>query len=183
MDDYFTLNPEETKERFTWVRLNPNNESKKKIREFIDSNREVIKYPRENFHSTLFYSVETPIFKRKSILQKIESNLPIRIPKTKNSFDVFGESDLVLRYDSPKVMKLNEGIMNEALRQVINEYPGRLSEEEVKILEIYTKQRRGIVYSKFNSHMAIATNFYRKDLEKLTDFNGTIIFDSFSWTV
>lgn len=183
MDDYFILNPEEIKERFTWIRLNPNNESKKKIREVIDSNREVIKYPRENFHSTFFYSVENPIFQREYIKELFKSTLPIRIPKTKNSFNVFGESNLVLRYNSPKVMKLDEGIMNEALRQVISEYPGGLSEEEVKILETYTKQRRGMVYSKFKPHITIATNFDRKDLEKLTGFNDSIVFDSFSWTV
>tara|TARA_Y100000310_G_scaffold163852_1_gene163695 strand:+ start:7645 stop:8160 length:516 start_codon:yes stop_codon:yes gene_type:complete len=166
---------------YNLIRLNPDERSVINLRRFLKENKEIISYPKENFHSTLSYTVETPIFQREGILQKIESRLPITLSPESYFFDIFGKDDLVLRFKSSKVLEIKSEIMQEAIRYTMLDLPNELSCRKIKILRKFLEQRANRIYFDFNPHITLAHSFDRSDLEKLTGFNEEIVFDSFDW--
>ena len=175
---------------YTWIRLKPDQKSEARLREFIEENRMLISKPKERLHSTIHYSNETPVFQRPGILETIGSNLPIKIfPVSLEGyhFDIFGKTYLVLRYESPEVIKLKGKIINEALRQMICEWPSDeqhegLNDEERGILRKSLAEKAGRIYFDLNPHITFSKFFDESGLEKLTNFREEIVFDTFSWT-
>lgn len=175
---------------YTWIRLNLSDESEAKLREFIEENRELISKPKKRLHSTVHYSNENPVFHRPEILETIKSSLPIKISPISLEgyhFDIFGKTYLVLRYKSFEVIRLKGEIINEALRQMICEWPcdeqhGDLNNEERGILRKSLAERDGRVYFDINPHITLSRYFNESGLEKLTNFGEEIVFNTFSWT-
>ena len=182
MNDFIHLSEKEVKTRVTLISLEPDSDSKKNLREFLNRNCGLVSSPKKYFHSTVHYAVENPFFQRDRILQEIMSRIPITISPEHHSLNVFGEGGLVLRYESEVVRDLNDLLIREGARQVIVEYSS-LGDEEINVLREYFLQRRGMVYTKFNPHISLARNFNGGDLENLTVFDEEIVFDDFKWVV
>ena len=182
MSDFIRLAEKEVKTRATLIFLEPDSESKKNLRRFLNQNHGLVSSPKRDFHSTIHYSVENPVFQRDEISQKIRSRIPITISPENYSLDVFKDRELVLRYKSQVVRDLNDMLINEGVRQMVVEYPS-LGEEERDILREYSLQIRSIVYDNFNPHLSLARNFNRDRLEDLTVFDEEIVFDDFAWVV
>ncbi len=182
MDDFIRLAEKEVKTRYTIIYLEPDSKSKRSLRGFLNQNCDVVSSSIRDFHSTIHYAVENPFFRRDRVLQEIISRIPITISPKDYSLEVFGEGELVLRYESLVVRDLNRMLLSEGLRQTIVEYPS-LDEEEMVILGEYFLQSRSIVYNDFNPHISLARNFNKDDLEDLTVFDEEIVFDNFTWMV
>ena len=164
---------------YTLIKLNPDNKSKERIKRFLKENRKIIKNPKEDFHSTVYYSTKTPVFKRKGILKMINSFFPLVPSPESYYFNIFGERELVLGYRNPDVLKLKDEIILEALRQMIYEWSGGLNDKERSILEKSSRKRDDKIYFDFNPHITLSKFFDKKGLEKLTEFEDEIIFDAF----
>jgi hypothetical protein len=111
---------------------------------------------RDRFHSTIFYTGGVCSLNKEEILRLISSYLPIEI-NPPYTLDIFGENELVLRYGSSFIKRLNEIV----------------GKEEKPITE----------YTTFNPHITIAKNFPKGKLEEITDFREKISFDSIEWKV
>ncbi|MFH1608100.1 MAG: hypothetical protein ABIA78_03125 [archaeon] len=160
----------------TIISLIPNDQSQVLLREYT---KKIGKEERK-FHSTIYYSEKTPLFKRKKIYRELESFLEITI-KPKFKFDTFGKkgSDLVLRYTNGKVIELNKMLINEAVLQMIK-WPN-LSEEEREILEAYNQPICGeIHYYDFNPHITLVQG-WNGGVKRLPDFREKLVFDKIYW--
>ena len=172
----------EMENKYCNIQLIPDKDSQNRLRDFFEENSNVIKNPKQRFHSTIHYSEEVPIFEREQIKGKISTFLPITLSPEVYSLNVFEDSILVLKYTNKKIEVLNKIIVKEALRQIMAEWPGELSKEELERLEESPLKRTSKVYD-YNSHISLATDFYKQDLEKLTSFEQPISFDSIEWNV
>lgn len=111
---------------------------------------------RNKFHSTIFYTEEVCSLDKEKILQIIDSCLPIEI-NPPYFVDIFGENELVLRYGSHLIKRLNRFICK----------------EERPITE----------YTSFNPHITIAKNFPKRRLEEITYFKEKISLDDIEWKI
>jgi hypothetical protein len=164
--------------------LSVNEDSKRRIRNFLEENKDLITLPfNEDFHSTLYYSTNNPIFERREMINEIESKLPLTIDPVSYFFDSFGRSDhLVLRYENSDVIYLRNKIIEESLKQSIGrEYPG-LNKKEDALRQVYRKQSRYMDDKLFNfrPHITLSRNIFRP-IEDLPLFLEPITFETYSW--
>jgi len=160
------------------VKLIPNEESNKEIKKYLNVNSRYIKFPKEEFHSTIFYSHTTPIFLRMHMEDNIKRYFPLQI--IPNSFEVFGEKDLVMKYENGVIQEIHNIIIKEGIKQMLNW--GNLKSEEQEILRKSLCSKIKNIYIEFNPHITLAKNFNNEELDKLTKFNQKISFDRIDWT-
>ena len=161
----------------TLIKIVPNQESQRKIIEYLEENRGVISSPKSKFHSTILYSKTKPYFKRGLIEDLVKKYLPVKV--IPNSLDVFGENELVLHYESKKVGELEDRIIGECIRQILR-WPD-LNQYERSLLKKSQSATLGETYLESNYHVTIAKNF-SGDVKELTKFNEEIVFDNLVWS-
>ena len=137
----------------TAIKLHVDSEGTKKINEYLLQNGLELM---DRFHSTIFYTEGGCSLNKVKILRLINFYRPIEI-NPPYFVDIFGENELVLRYESDLIKRLNEFI----------------GKEEKPVTE----------YTTFNPHITIAKNFPKGKLEEITDFREKISFDSIEWKV
>lgn len=137
--------------------------------------------PKEEFHTTLVYAEETPLFIRDNSIDMIKSVLPIRLHPPNYQLDIF-DNNLVLKYQDTIVERVHSTIMGEALKHSIHGYED-LSEEELDILSESLKQKRQApIYANLNSHITLAKKF-QGDFSKIPLPKMQLMFDRVSWKV
>jgi len=138
----------------TVVKLNLNEESQEELKAYANRVRRT-GIPKNEFHSTIYYSEDIHICKDKKSAEKLMSSLPIEISPN-YSLEIFGRNCLVLRYENSNVLEL---------------------EEFLKEIAIGNSK----MYGKFNPHITLVKEFNRGHLKFLSVFEKKLIFDSFSW--
>ena len=152
-----------------------------KIRSYLSKNKDLISNPKEKFHSTIRYSVQTPVFLRRKMIQYLDKSLPFQISPDTYSFDVFREKFLVLRYSHHKIEEIYNQIIGEGVRQIFLEYPD-LNPLEKDTAKEYLDQDASEFYANFNPHITLSKNFNR-DVNSLPNFTQPLTFNSFIWKI
>ena len=165
----------------TVISLIPDEESRNKIQEYLEANESLVGLIKTRFHSTLLYTETVPVFPRRHIREELERSLPLGIDSTTFQLKLLGENELVIAYEDRKVQGMQELLVVEGMRQVMIEYPFRLSEQEKLILKSYPNHRKSKIYEVFNPHITTARNIAPSVLEKLPPFQHTMTFDQISW--
>ena len=130
---------------------------------------------KDEFHTTLFYNEEFPLFDRSDIREILEfeiSRIELRPPYL---WDVFDPFCLVLKYHNSTITNLKRDLIER-----VKEQGEPINEEEWRILERHSKSRKNPVFNPYNLHMTVAKN-YTGDIEDLPDFREPITFSELNW--
>lgn len=146
---------------------------------YLAQNREIIQNPRADFHSTLRYSEEFPLFPSQHIAKHICNYFPIRISPKTYYFDIFGKDCLVLRYENETIRELHHYLKKEVGLQD----PEKLNEIEREILKEYSRQKQPEIYPDFNPHITLTRAVFQGNLNELPSFKEELVFNSFHWEV
>jgi hypothetical protein len=138
----------------TIIKLLLDDSSSREIRNYLRDRNLPIK---DEYHTTLLYSEEFPVFKRRAFLQSLDGILPITLNPSSYEFAMFGKNDLVLRYNAEAVVELQDKAHAEAVRQMITEWPN-LRTHEKKILCTAPRMRESTVYP-LHLHITFVKNF------------------------
>ncbi|MEK6891406.1 MAG: hypothetical protein AABX03_04700 [Nanoarchaeota archaeon] len=153
-------------------------ESRNSLNDFLVDNS--LK-PKGEFHSTLVYTEETPIFIRQHLIDPLRTYLPIKLSSGTYQFDVF-DSSLVLRYEHLSVRKMQLSVISESVRHSIHAYDD-LSEEELDILRASVKEKRvSQIFYDFNPHITLAKSF-QGDHRNIQPPRMQLTFDRIYWKV
>lgn len=174
----------------TIIKLCADSRSLRRLNKYLASNRLPT---REEAHSNVFYSNETPVFQNRTRVN-ISDYLPIAVSHLRPA--VFDRIPVLL-YDDPAVRDLNHRLVLDAVRQMII-FPDQ-GEDELEILRQHrvtetefvnpgglrvSNQRSGLVgYTEFNPHVTISQVHYSFHSESLPYFHEEIVFDTFSWKI
>lgn len=165
------------------IALLPNAPTSTAFNLFLNKNYQVIRDPKEKFHSTIYFSQVNPFFPRPDIEAEIQKRLPITAYN--HTLSLFGgkknKKVLALQYRSPEVEAINSFLIERAVRQIL-QWPD-LGEKEFDILRVYPKRRTDKRHVHFNPHVSLAKNFPASKMESLTTFEEPITFDRFYWKV
>lgn len=143
----------------TVVELLPDENSVKLLEEYV-RRFERISQVRAEFHSTVYYSEEVHLCRDEESMRYFRERLPIQLDPKTYSLGVFGQNNLVLKYEN----------------------------ENVREIELFLRKRKNSAnfskeYSSFSPHITLGKNFDREHL-KFSPFllNEALLFDSFSWS-
>ena len=140
----------------TLIKLLVDSQGTDSLNEFLSENS---LNSREEFHSTLIYAKETPMFIRPEFTNQIKTYLPLVINPETYKLDVFG-GNLVLRYGSNLVRETQLTIIKQSFKHLIRAYDD-LSGEEWDILgECLKQKRKSPIFSDFNPHITLAKQFH-----------------------
>jgi len=130
------------------------------LRRYVDSNSRLIVKPKNEFHSTVYYAEEFPIFESEGIVRKIREMLPVQLNPETFCFDVF-EDYLVLTYSSEAVEEIKDVLVEEAVRQMITVWPN-VENGDLAVLQASLPRRKTEI---FNSppHISLAYNFHSSE--------------------
>ena len=143
----------------TVIELGLNEQSIKLLEEYIRRFGKTLT-PRTEFHSTVYYSESIHICRDEYSTRYLSERLPIKLNPETYSLDVFGNNNLVLKYENYSVKEIET-----FLRKRKNGNPSFSNE-----------------YPNFNPHITLGKNFDRKHLKFSTFLLGEkLVFDSFSW--
>jgi len=143
--------------------------SEEALREYVDSNSELIVKPKNEFHSTVYYAEEYPILESGEIVRKIREMLPVELNPQTFNFDVFEDSYLVLRYSSEAVEEIRKVLVGEAMRQSIVVWPDAVENEgDRAILQASLPRRKTEVFDS-PTHISLAYDFHHS-VEDLPSF-------------
>ena len=144
----------------TVIDLGLDNQSIKLLEEYVKRFGKTL-IPRTEFHSTVYFSREDHICRDDASILYIKERLPIELNRDSYSLDVFGNNNLVLKYENDYVTEIEM-----FLRKRKNGNPNFSNE-----------------YSSFSPHITLGKNFNKDNLKfSLFLLNEKILFDSFSWT-
>jgi hypothetical protein len=159
----------------TIIKLLLEDSSNQEIRNYLLDRNLPIK---NEYHTTLLYSEEFPVFKRRACLQSLDRILPITLDPSSYEFAMFGQRDLVLRYNAETVVALQDKAHAEAVRQMICEWPN-LNARERQILCAAPRMRESTVYP-LHLHITFVKNFIG-DMN-LPPFTAPLRFVAIEWT-
>lgn len=160
------------------IKLRLNEESYRQLIRYLAQNKKIIQNPKTNFHSTLRYSEEVPLFSNPHIVKHIFGYFPIKISPETYYFDIFGNGCLVLGYENETVRDLHQYLEKKVQLQV----PEKLNEMERKILGEYSRQNQYKIYSDSRPHITLTEGFWG-NLDELPSFKHELVFNSFRWEV
>ncbi len=158
------------------VKLIPSDEGIDKLNDYLISCRLPTK---EDFHSTVYYSEENPLFKTDDLERNVRELLPITLDASTYYTKIFGEGVLVLGYKDPLVDQLNRMLVEEADIQKTHDYSGIHNLNKEGILRKHSNRTQKNQYSVFNSHIALKKGIYIFNANALPDF--PICFNDIDW--
>ncbi|MDP3918678.1 MAG: hypothetical protein Q8Q35_02115 [Nanoarchaeota archaeon] len=159
----------------TIITLKVDGRSEEILRRYIEENGFEGK---NEFHSTLIYTEEVPIFRRGRLEIELKGRLPLELDSSTYSFDIFGSGNLVLKYENEEIESMRRLLRLEAIRQSMVEWPD-LEEDEFDILRSHVLFRRSKVYDMV-PHITLAKSC-DGNLEDLPDFTASLTFSDFNW--
>jgi len=133
--------------------------------------------PKDNFHTTVFYAEESPIYMSPEIRGNVRGMLPITLNPATYSVDTFGDI-VVLRYEDKTVREINAFLIGEAVRQKVVEWPD-LTGKRMQELALTNRVRTSKVHYTFNPHISLAIKDKRTNLDRFRHFRGNIRFTEF----
>ena len=161
----------------TVVKLTASSESNEALKKYVNDNAQLIQGPKDEFHTTVLYTEEVPVFPREEVRRIEGEGLPLEVNPITYRFDVFGEGNLVLRYEDEGVTAIRSAVISEAIRQIICEWCD-LRDEERKILERSMPRRKSTVYWDFSPHISIGKKFDPRLLNRLQPFTEPLVLES-----
>lgn len=169
------------------VKLIPSQESAEALNSYLQQSNLPV---RRGFHTTVFYTEETPVFKTLDLEEEIGHLLPISLDPNTYSLQIFGKGELVLRYDNEIIVKISTLLAEEALRQCVLGYsgirtleegvPDSLSPQHLAVLRRHNARRRTSHIYPFNPHITLARNFHG-ELSALIIPRFPIVMNQINW--
>jgi hypothetical protein len=147
-------------------------ESTAAVREFV---RSLGLLPKDEFHTTVFYNEEWPLYSRSDVTGLIENVLPLVVEPSTYALELFGGGVPALTYTSPRQVCLREELLAFAVRHLIS---GPKDDAEQAILE-GMKFRRDFAESPLfdlNPHITLSKEPAPFDPKQFTE---PLVFDAY----
>jgi len=166
------------------IELLVSEKSEEELVDFLESNSNLIPFPKLNFHSTIYFSTKKPIFVKGKFYERLANLLPITINSDTYLFDRFGpeEKELVLRYNRNIVTPIRNKIIAEGIRQNLLRNGEELTEEEKEIQKKYFRQRRSLEAYPFNPHITLS-KIFESDLSQIPNIEIPITLDKIRYVI
>ena len=126
--------------------------------------------PKDEFHTTVFYSEEHPLYERSDLAELLEESLPFTVNPSTYAFDCFGGP--VLTYGSPEQVGMRETLRALAVQHMIS---GPETDGEWNILQRAALFRTSSIFD-LNPHITLS-----KDRADFTPkpFMVPLVFDAY----
>ena len=130
--------------------------------------------PKDDFHTTVFYSEEHPLYPRRDVTDLLNDVLPLVIGPRTYALDCFGGGVPVLTYGSASQVDLREALRALAVRHMIS---GPVDDAEEAILEGMKFFRTSKIFD-LNPHITLS-----KDRIDFTpkQFMEPLVFDAYTF--
>ncbi len=136
---------------------------------------------KSEYHSTIFYSRESPLFKNPVLEEGLRRSLPILVDSTVCSAQIFGEGDLVLAHNDRRIIALREYLIQEAVRQCVHGYfeeepdPKRLG-----IIAAHLSKRDNTLPYPLQPHVTIVKSF-KGNVSQIQIPQIDLVYDQYEW--
>ena len=147
----------------TIITLIPDKNGKNALLDYL-LKYDFLKYPEQNFHSTILYSPNMHVSPEKKIKDEIFKFLPIFLNPSTYFLDLFGDlrNELVLRYENDDIRKIHEFLSHK------NNY---LNKKDISC------------YPEFNPHITLAKRVREDELKQLDIFKEVLVLNDLFWKV